>query len=302
MYTIIVIISVLVIGCGSKENSTKNISIHPNLESPKNYIVKVELWADGSDSDIRVLVKKNNKIVSELQLFNTPISIKLVPIVSSLPFHFISGENIKGILSLTPSEGFGPTFQLPVDVYIEPWIAQNIWIIYCILGIISVLFLANYSMMFLKTAARGKVNFVIPMSGPWYIYPPSRIIHFNRDKYFIGTGSKDNIPSSMKGEKGKLKSSEDEERFHDLLHSHFKLKFKKDRNHRKKIIAQLVSFKSFYIKEGNLEIRTFTKDENLDATKLELSGFIYKMKYTLKQNILYTIIVSSKLVFKIEIT
>lgn len=304
-YLIFIIFGFLLSGCSKRIQLNKVVIIKSNFREMKGYTLSYELDnAKDYNGKIKLLAYMDGKQIKKLFIGGRKIKINIKVVQRSLPFSFISGYSIKGRVKLVPSDMKGTIYSIPFTVYVNSWISANIWIIYLILSVITILFFINYGFYFFKVAPRGTVNFIVPMSGPWYIYPKSRIFHFNRNKYSIGTGEKDQIPSVIKTTRKNKKKGKTDDHFKELHPGQFRLVYKRDIRNKKNLTAELKSNKFFFVKETDINVRTanYTDTGDLEKAMLELKGFQYVRKYVLKSNIKYHLIVSTGLEFEIEIT
>lgn len=282
-------------GCGRQYTDSKTIEVRCNFREPR--VVEVTADFDNPSGDTRnpeVTLKKNGEAVDSFKLGRKPVTLELQIQQRDTPFRLIKGAHYKGAMYLTAGDEYQK--KLPINVYIQPWIVSNFWIVLAVLSGATVLFLANVICLIRLAPARGKVR-MLPYGNFRYIYPPSRFWHFRRNQVTIGSGQGNDIgfveDNEKKDDPTEIPSHEDYKRDTNgekdpgtctqLKRNHFKLRFIRKQ---KELICNINSKTPFYYKPGeSKEMFDVTTDsepwrdyeiaENQVLSVLEERGYKY---------------------------
>lgn len=292
-------VCIVLASCDTQYETSKEFSIKSNLASPQEYYIK--FISDNEKPNDRIDIKfyQNGKQIEKLFLTKSSSPIKLRVIQKNIELSLFSGVEYKGRVVISSVSDSFKRYEIPVSGFVNPWISTYSWIFYVFLAVLSLLFVINLICYSLLKPVTGVINFIKPRSGPWFLYPPSRVLHCKRNIISIGTGIGDSIPGKIE-ESQETEQPKDSNRFSKLRENHFQMVFKK--SSKDKSNFALVSSKyPFNIKESKLsyEDKVFISENPVDS--LLVHGFTEQKKYKVLQGKFYTIVVNKEIFLTLEI-
>lgn len=285
--------------CDAQYETSKEFRIKSNLASPQEYYIKF-ISDDGKLNDkIDIKFYQNGKPIEKLVLTKSVSPIELRVIQKNIDLSLFSGFEYRGKIHLSSVNDQSKRYEIPLSGFINPWIITYGWVFYLLLGVLSILFVINLICYFVLQPVTGVINFIKPRSGPWFLYPPSRIIHCKRNKISIGTGVSDSVP-------GKIKENQETEQQNisngllKLRENHFQMVYNKSSKDKANFVL-VTSKYPFYIKESRLtyEDKEFISENPTES--LLVRGFTEQKRYKVLQGKSYTIVVTKEIFFTLEI-
>lgn len=232
--SLVMALFLLIAGCGRQYTDLQTIQVQANFSEPKTVTIETNLEAQQSNKTVpKIIVKKKGQAINEFQLGRKPVNLNIQVIQANTPFSLVKGTHYKGTLRFTAGDEYNK--ELPLQLYIKPWVASNYWILLALLSFASAIYLVNVIWLIRLPPASGAIR-RIPFGDSKLIVPPSYILHYRRNRVTIGAGKKDDYTFSTKGG------------CDELQNGHFELKFlrKQDR-----LVCKIESQRTFYYKKGD---------------------------------------------------
>jgi hypothetical protein len=183
-------------GCGRTYTATERVVARSNLSRPVPYSASVRCDDPSLVGKLEVVCSAGSGDCSRIELgAGREVVLDLAVRQRGVPFSLVRGHRVDLELLLKSIDGSGPTLTLPVHVAVKPWLETNSWLFAVVLGMTTVLVLVNTVAWLVLPRARGSLDFLVPISagGPYFIYPPSRVIHLRRNRQRIGSGRRDDL-------------------------------------------------------------------------------------------------------------
>jgi len=290
--TYVLVLSISLFGCSQIYETNETITLYPNLTTQKEYKINIEFDKDQSANSVILSVQKNYQDIEYLKLFNEPVILNIIVRQDHIPFGLFNSHIYRGMISLTPAFDQGPLIDLPFTVYLKSWINTNSWIFVILLSLLSLVFFVNLVMYIVNPAARGTVEFLKPALVSYPIYPRSRIVHYKRNYFSIGSGKNDDYFVK---------------KCPNLSPSHLVFKYKRQTG---KLELNIISRRSFFYKNSNdvnyeqdpkVEYENRIPDYFLSENRLSFKGYIESNKFNLNSGMSYIIVLTDSCIVKITI-